>query len=248
MWYYTIHSMVLSSAYDCINIYIGAYLLTIIKAKVKDPVSGYTHAFGVALSVIGIIMLLVKATAAGDSAWHFVGFSVFGAGLILLYSASSLYHLLNLKPAPMLIFRKIDHIMIFVLIAATYTPICLIPLNGLWGWWLFGAVWGSAVAGIVMKALFFKTPRWLSTANYLVLGWACVICIAPILHTIPSGGLILLLAGGIAYSAGAVIYAAKWPRRNARNFGFHELFHILILIGSLCHFLMMYIYLIPMTV
>jgi hemolysin III len=222
--------------------------MAVLRAKVKDPVSGYTHAFGALLSVFGIILLLSKASAAGGSAWHYVSFSVFGAGLILLYSASSLYHLLNLEPKPMLVFRKIDHMMIFVLIAATYTPICLIPLHGAWGWWLFGAVWTCAAAGILLKALFFKVPRWLYTLCYLLLGWACVICIYPLVRAIPAGGLILLLAGGIAYSAGAVFYATKWPGRNAKVFGFHELFHVLILIGSLCHFLMMYLYLLPMAV
>jgi hemolysin III len=219
-----------------------------LRTKVKDPFSGYSHAFGVALSALGLLLLLMRAAANGASAWHFVSFSVFGAGLILLYSASSLYHLLNLRPGKMLVFRKIDHIMIFVLIAATYTPICLIPLRGPWGWWLFGAVWTCTAAGIIMKALFFKAPRWLYTVNYLLISWACVICIAPMLRTIPVGGLILLLAGGVSYSVGAVVYATKWPGRSARIFGFHELFHVFILIGSLCHFLMMYLYLASMGI
>lgn len=222
--------------------------MTVTKTKVKDPVSGYMHVLGVAFSISGIILLLLRAAEIGGSIWHFLGFSIFGAGLILLYSASSIYHLLNLKPKAMLVFRKIDHIMIFVLIAATYTPICLIPLHGPWGWWLLGAVWVSAITGMVLKAVFFNAPRWLYTVNYLLLGWACVICIVPILRTIPPGGLILLLAGGIAYSLGAVFYATKWPGRNARYFGFHEVFHILILIGSLCHFMMIYLYLVPMAV
>ena len=211
--------------------------------KVKDPVSGYLHVMGALLSALGLLLLLGKATAAGGSPWHYVSFSVFGAGLILLYTASSVYHLLNLKPAAMLVFRKLDHIMIFVLIAATYTPICLLPLRGPWGWGLLGAVWGCAIAGIVMKALFFKAPRWLYTVCYVLLGWSCVICVVPMLRTIPPGGLLLLLGGGIAYSLGAVFYATKWPGRNARWFGFHEVFHVLILVGSLCHYLMVYLYL-----
>lgn len=222
--------------------------MTVLRARIKDPVSGFTHAFGVLLSIAGILLLLSRAFAFGDSALHYVGFSVFGAGLILLYSASSIYHLLNLKPKAMLVFRKIDHMMIFVLIAATYTPICLVPLNGPWGWWLVGAVWSCAAAGIVLKAVCFNAPRWLYTLAYVLMGWACVICIYPMAKTIPLGGLILLFTGGLAYSVGALIYAVKWPRRNARYFGFHEIFHVLILVGSLCHFLMMYIYFIPMPV
>jgi hemolysin III len=218
------------------------------RTKVKDPVSGYMHVFGVALCIVGLIVLFIKCSAVGASTWHYVSFSIFGAGLILLYSASSIYHLLNLKPATMLVFRKIDHIMIFVLIAATYTPICLIPLHGPWGWWLLGAVWVCAITGMVLKALFFNAPRWLYTLSYVLLGWASVICIYPLIKTIPLGGLLFLLGGGIAYSAGAVFYATKWPGRDARYFGFHEIFHILIIIGSLCHFLMMYYYLVPIKV
>jgi hemolysin III len=222
--------------------------MTMTKPKIKDPVSGFMHVFGAALSIAGSVLLLSRVFEAGGSAFHFVGFSVFGAGLVLLYSASSMYHLLNLKPRTMLVFRKIDHMMIFVLIAATYTPICLVPLNGPWGWWLFAAVWASAVTGIVMKAVFFNAPRWLNTLSYVLLGGACVTCIYPITRTIPPGGLLFLLAGCVFYSAGAVIYATRWPARNARYFGFHEIFHIFILLGSLCHFLMMYVYLIPIAV
>lgn len=219
--------------------------MSITKPKLKDPVSGFLHVFGAALSVVGLILLLVKTASTGGTAWHYASFTVFGAGLILLYSASSIYHLLNLKEKTMLVFRKIDHIMIFVLIAATYTPICLLPLRGPWGWGLFAAVWASAVAGIVLKAVFFQTPRWLYTACYVLMGWACVICIVPIVQAIPLGGLLWLLGGGIAYSLGAVFYATKWPGRNAKWFGFHEVFHVLILIGSLCHYLLVYLYLVP---
>lgn len=219
--------------------------MAIVKSKIKDPISGFLHVFGAALSIVALALLLVKAGRNGGSAWYYIGFSVFGAGLILLYSASSTYHLLNLKDRTMLVLRKIDHIMIFVLIAATYTPICLIPLRGPWGWGLLGAVWGFAIVGIVLKAVFFQAPRWLYTACYVALGWSCVICIVPILRAVPLGGLLLLLGGGIAYSLGAVVYAAKWPGRDARWFGFHEIFHILILLGSLFHFLMVYLYLTP---
>ncbi len=217
--------------------------MSVSKRKLKDPVSGFLHVLGVVLSVAAVVLLLMKTAATDGSIWRYIGFSVFGAGLILLYSASSIYHLLNLSDKAMLVFRKIDHIMIFVLIAATYTPICLLPLRGPWGWSLLGAIWGFAVLGIVLKAVFFHAPRWLYTACYVAMGWACVVCIVPILRTIPTGGLLWLLDGGIAYSLGAVIYAVKWPGRNAKWFGFHEVFHVLILVGSWCHFMMMYLYL-----
>ena len=214
--------------------------------KVKDPVSGYMHVFGTALSAVGLVLLLMKSYAYGASVWHYVAFSIFGAGMILLYSASSTYHLLNLQPKTMLILRKIDHIMIFVLIAATYTPICLIPLRGPWGWSMFAVVWGFSALGMVFKAVWFDAPRWLYTLCYILLGWSSVICIYPLIKSVPVAGLLWLLAGGIAYSVGAVCYATKWPGKEAKYFGFHELFHVLIIVGTFCHFMMMYLYLTPM--
>ncbi len=214
--------------------------------RIKDPVSGFLHVLGAGLSVAALVALVVGA-ARTATPWHIVGFAIFGAGLILLYSASSIYHLCNLGERAMLVLRKIDHCMIFVLIAATYTPICLIPLHGAWGWTLFGIVWGFAALGIVLKAVFFHAPRWLYTVCYVALGWACLICVVPLLRTVPAGGLLWLLAGGVAYSVGAVGYALKWPLRDAKWFGFHEVFHVLILVGSFCHFMVMWAYLLPMS-
>ena len=213
--------------------------------KVKDPVSGYLHLFGIGLSVAALAVLVAQA-ALHASPWHVVGFSIFGAGLILLYGASTVYHLARVSERATLVLRKIDHCMIFALIAATYTPICLIPLRGAWGWTLFGVVWGLAITGIVLKAVFFQAPRWLYTLCYVALGWSCLICIAPLLRALPAGGLLWLLGGGVAYSVGALCYGLKWPLRNARWFGFHEIFHILILAGSFCHFWLMFRYVLPL--
>lgn len=212
-------------------------------ARMKDPVSGLTHGLGAALSVFGSILLLGKSLQAGNTPWHIVSFSVFGLGMLLLYSASSIYHLLNLGAGAMRVLRKLDHSMIFVLIAATYTPICLISLRGPWGWALFGAVWGLSIMGIVFKAVWFDAPRWAYTLSYVALGWACVVCIVPLVHALPLGALLWLAAGGVAYTLGAVGYALKWPGKENRWFGFHEVFHVYILAGTFCHFMMMYWYL-----
>lgn len=209
-------------------------------SKLRDPVSGLTHFFGFLLSIAGLV-LLIYFSAIEATAWHVVTFSIFGASLILLYAASSLYHLLPLGEKGIRVLRKIDHMMIFVLIAGTYTPVCLIPLRGGWGWSLFGCIWGLAIAGIVMKIVWLHAPRWLYTSIYLLMGWLVAIAFLPLLHTLPAKGLAWLVAGGLFYSVGAVIYAVKKPNI-AKMFGFHEIFHLFVMAGSMSHFWLMFRY------
>lgn len=203
-------------------------------SKIKDPVSGFSHAFGAALSVAGLVFLIIYATLFGEGAWDIVSFTIFGTGLILLYTFSSLYHLLNLGEKGTRIFRKFDHIMIYILIAATYTPICLGPLRGGWGWSIFGVVLGIAVIGIFLTIFWLNAPRWLTTSLYIAMGWTVVVAIYPIITTFASlnalGSLLWLLAGGILYTIGGVLYGLKWPHFKNKYFGFHELFHIFILL------------------
>ena len=203
--------------------------------RLRDPVSGLTHLVGALASVVGLIVLVYRAVHQG-TAWHVVSFAIFGASLILLYSASALYHLLPLSEQGTRTLRRIDHIMIFVLIAGTYTPFCLLPLRGAWGWSLFGAAWGLAVAGLVMTIFWLDAPRWISTAVYLAMGWVVVVAILPLLRTVPYGGLIWLMAGGLFYSGGAVIYAIKRPNPFPGVFGFHEIWHLFVMAGSFSHF------------
>ncbi len=209
--------------------------------KVKDPVSGFSHLAGAVLSIVGLIVLIKYAIAIGNI-WHIVSFSIFGASLILLYSASSIYHLIIISERGMSILRKIDHMMIYVLIAGTYTPICLIPLRGGWGWSLLGSIWGIAMAGIILKILWFNAPRWLYTLFYVIMGWLVIIAFLPLIRTVPIGGVIWLIAGGIMYTLGALIYGTKWPKIKSKIFGFHEIFHIFVLYGSMCHFILMFRY------
>lgn len=207
--------------------------------KVREPVSGFTHLAAAILSVIGTIILLIFGTSQG-SAVNIAAFLVFGISLILLYTASSLYHLLPVSKKAIRILRKIDHMMIYVLIAGTYTPLCLIILKGKLGIGLLIAIWSLAFIGIALKMIWFNAPRWLYTGFYLLMGWLAVIAIFPMVKMIPPIGIWLVVAGGIAYTLGAVIYGAKWPGKNAKVFGFHEIFHIFVMLGSLLHYLFVF--------
>jgi hemolysin III len=209
--------------------------------KVKDPVSGFSHLIGAVLSAIGLYYLISYAAANG-TVWHIVSFSIFGTSLILLYTASTLYHLLVVSERGSIILRKIDHMMIYVLIAGTYTPMCLIPLRGSWGWSILISIWGIAMVGIILKILWFNAPRWLYTLFYLIMGWLIVIAFAPLVRTMPVGAILGLVAGGLLYTMGAIIYGTKWPRFKSKVFGFHEVFHMFVLYGSFCHFWMMFKY------
>ena len=191
--------------------------------KVKDPVSGFTHLLGAVLSVLGLVLMIIYcAIYSNEKAWDIVSCTIFGTGLILLYTFSSLYHLLNLKEKGTRVFRKFDHIMIYILIAATYTPICLGPLRGGWGWSIFGIVWGLAILGTILTAVWLDAPRWLTTSIYIAMGWMVIIAAFPMINifsAIPKGmeALGWLLAGGIFYTIGGLIYGLKWPKINTRD-------------------------------
>lgn len=204
-------------------------------ARVREPVSGFTHMAGALLSVAGLVVLVCFA-AINATAWHVVAFSIFGASLVLLYTASTLYHLLPVSAHGTAILRRIDHMMIYILIAGTYTPVCLIPLRGAWGWSLLSGVWAIAIVGIILKGFWMNAPRWLSTLFYMGMGWLVVIAFWPLINSIPLGAVWYLVTGGLMYTVGAVIYATKWPRIASKLFGFHEIFHLFVMAGSLCHF------------
>lgn len=206
--------------------------------KFREPVSGLTHLFGVLASIVGLIVLIVYSVIQGDP-WHIVTFSIFGASLILLYAASSIYHLAWVSEKAIRVLRRIDHSMIYVLIAGSYTPICLNALRGVWGWSIFGTIWGLAITGILVKNFWFNAPRWLSTTFYILMGWLVIIAIYPLGKVFTGGAMAWLFAGGIAYTIGGLIYATKWPNITTKNFGFHEIFHLFVLAGSFCHYWLM---------
>ncbi|WP_291329853.1 hemolysin III family protein [Desulfovibrio sp. UCD-KL4C] len=208
---------------------------------IREPMNGLTHFIGFCLAIWGLIMLL-KVSTNPINIMHVVTFSVFGVGMILLYLASTLYHWLPLSENGTRFLRKIDHSMIFIYIAATYTPICLVGLKGVWGWSIFGCVWAMAFGGIITKFFWLDAPRWLSTGFYLAMGWAAIVGIWPLIESLQVGALLWLLAGGLFYSIGAVIYALKHPDPWPRFLGFHEIFHLFVMAGSFCHFWAIYKY------
>ena len=207
----------------------------------KDPMSGLTHSIGAILSIIALVLLILKAVNPVDP-WKIVSFSIFGTGHFLLYTASTLYHWIPVSDRAESILKRFDHIMIYVLIASTYTPICLIPLRGPWGWSLFGVVWGLAVFGIFWKLFQFKFSNWFSTVYYVFMGWLCIIAIWPLFTHLQMGALIWLFIGGIFYSVGVVFYALDRRKSPLKGFGFHEIWHILVMAGSFSHFWVMYKY------
>lgn len=207
----------------------------------RDPVSGLTHCIAAGLAVLGTVLLIQRAVDP-VMVWHVVTFAIFGGAMILLFTASTLYHWLPLSDTWVRALRRVDHAMIFLYIAATYTPICLIPLRGPWGWSIFGVIWGLALGGVVMKVFWLSAPRWLSTALYLAMGWLVLVGIYPLVQALPAAALFWLVAGGVAYSIGAVIYALKRPDPFPRVFGFHEIFHLFVIAGAACHFVVMYCY------
>ncbi len=203
--------------------------------SLRDPVSGLTHCIAAALAVLATVLLIMRSVSP-VMPWHIVTFSIFGGGMILLYTASTLYHWLPLSDQGIRVLRRVDHSMIFFYIAATYTPICLIPLRGPWGWSIFGVIWGLALAGIVLKVFWMTAPRWLSTAIYLAMGWLVLVGIYPLTQNMSLAAFLWLLGGGVVYSIGAVVYALKWPDPFPKVFGFHEIFHIFVIGGSFLSF------------
>ena len=204
--------------------------------RAKEPFNSYSHMLGVLLSAMALVALVVESRG---HPWQLVGFSIYGASLILLYSASTIYHWLHLSPRGNDFLRRLDHVAIFILIAGSYTPVCLVTLRGGWGWSLFAVVWSVALAGAVLKLFFEHLPAWATAALYVAMGWLAVIAIGPLVRSFPPTGLMWLVAGGLAYTAGALIYALERPDPFPEVFGHHEIFHIFVLAGSLLHFVFM---------
>ncbi len=209
--------------------------------KIKDPGSAITHFIGMLMAIFAATPLLIKAAREPD--WiHLVSLSIFIGSMILLYAASTMYHTLDISDKWNKILKKIDHMMIFILIAGSYTPVCLIVLDRKTGLKLFALVWGIALAGIIIKALWINCPKWFSSILYIAMGWVCVLAFTQIINALPAKAFAWLLAGGIVYTVGGIIYALKLPLFNSRhkNFGSHEIFHLFVMGGSLCHFICMY--------
>ncbi|GAA0499550.1 hemolysin III family protein [Salinibacillus aidingensis] len=211
-------------------------------AYIREPINGFTHLFGAVFSFAGLLALVIKAAMNSFSAVDIMAVIIFGVSMILLYSASATYHMVTARDHVIAFLRRIDHSMIFVLIAGTYTPFCLISMEGTLGWVLFIIIQSLAVFGVAYKLIFFHSPRWLSTSIYIAMGWMVIFFFSPLSDVIGTGGMTLLIAGGVLYTIGGVIYGAKPKFLEFKHMGFHEIFHIFILLGSLAHFLSVYFY------
>ncbi len=206
----------------------------------EERLNAITHGVGAALALVGLVVLTVAASLYG-SAWHVVSFSIFGVTLVLLYLASTLYHSFTHGPTKR-VFQRLDHSSIYLLIAGSYTPFALVALHGPTGWTLFGIIWGLALAGIVLEALSKKRHELLVTSCFLGMGWLSVLAIRPLVAALPAAGIAWLVAGGLLYSVGAVVYLFERMPFN------HALWHLFVLGGSAAHFIAVLCYVLPLTV
>lgn len=210
---------------------------------IREPGSAITHFIGMILATFAATPLLVK-TAVTNSHTAFLAMAVFMCSMIALYGASAVYHSITVKGRILTVFRRLDHMMIFVLIAGSYTPVCVLVLGGRLGLTLLTAVWGIAIAGMTVKACWINCPKWFSSSIYIAMGWICLAVFGQLWAGLPHSAILWLLSGGIMYTVGGIIYALKLPAFNARHkhFGSHEIFHLFVMGGSVCHFVFMYLY------
>lgn len=210
---------------------------------IREPGSALTHFIAMMLAVFAAVPLLIKSGITAEPR-TFIAMCVFMGSMILLYGSSATYHSVNLSGSKLRIFRKIDHMMIFVLIAGSYTPVCLVILGGHLGYTLLTVIWSIALAGILIKAFWITCPKWFSSCIYIAMGWTAVFIFGTLLDTLPLAAFLWLLGGGIVYTIGGIIYALKLPIFNSKHkfFGSHEIFHLFVMGGSICHFIFMYLY------
>lgn len=213
-----------------------------INSKFREPFSGFSHMIGAIISLLGLCFLLsVQLYTNNYNLYTLISTVIFGISLILLYTASSVYHLTIAKESIINILRKIDHAMIFVLIAGTYTPICLVLLETPIKYYMLSLIWGIAIVGILFKVYWIDCPSWLSSAIYIVMGWMAIFILNPLSKVISGKGLLILVLGGVLYTIGGVIYCLERKGKH-RTFGAHEIFHIFVLLGSITHYYFIYRY------
>ena len=211
---------------------------------IREPGSALTHFIAMLLALCAAVPLLVRA-AVHSGVKSLTAMTVFMISMVLLYAASTIYHSVNCSGRVLRIFRKMDHMMIFILIAGTYTPVCLLTLPKPSGLMLLAAVWGIALVGIFIKGFWITCPKWFSSVLYIAMGWSCLSVLGQLFSLLPLHAFLWLLAGGLIYTAGGIISALRLPLFDARHpmFGLHEIFHLFVMAGSLCHFVFMFCYL-----
>jgi hemolysin III len=203
----------------------------------EERINIASHALGLALSLVALILLVARAAIYGN-AWHIISFSIFGLSLVMLYTASTVYHS-SKDPKLRTRLRIVDHASIYILIAGTYTPFTLVTLNGHTGWWIFGITWGLALTGIILKLFFTGRFEIVSTLMYVFMGWVIVFAIEPLVNNFSAEGIAWLVAGGVAYTLGAILYGVRIMKYN------HATFHLFVLLGSAMHFVSVFFYVLP---
>lgn len=207
--------------------------------KYRDPVSGFTHLAAAFAALAGLTALAVLSRS---DLGKLVSLIIYGLSLTLMFSASAAYHLPKANPPVIQALRRLDHAAIYLLIAGTYTPICLFYFNGFWRWGLLAIVWAFAATGILVKMFVMNAPRWVSAGVYLVMGWLAILGSGEIIKQMPAGAIFWLALGGLLFSAGAVVYITKILNFRPGIFGFHEVWHIFVILGCLCHFILILVY------
>ncbi|MCP8615474.1 PAQR family membrane homeostasis protein TrhA [Salirhabdus salicampi] len=209
----------------------------------REPINTLTHFITFIAGIVGLIVLIVLSR---NEPSKLTVMCVYGVSLILLYGASSIYHWVTISPKKLLIFKKIDHISIYIFIAGSYTPVFYYGLESAWRWVMLLAVWILAIIGILLKVWFIHAPRKISTIFYIGLGWVAIIPFGQLIHNLPTTAIMLMIMGGLAYTVGGVIYSFKILDFFPNKFGFHEIFHLFVMAGSVAHFFMIYLFILPM--
>lgn len=212
-------------------------------SRIREPVNALTHFSTFIAAIVGFILLVFLTR---NDATKLVVMSIYGASVIALYGASTIYHWVRTIPRRLLVLRKLDHAAIYLLIAGSYTPVLYYGLTGVWRRTMLIVVWVLAAIGILTKIWLIFLPRWISTLFYLIFGWIALVPFTQLISSLPLGAIILMIAGGAAYTVGAVIYATKRLNILPNLFGFHEVFHLFVMAGSIAHYLMMFLYILPL--
>lgn len=208
-------------------------------SRFRDPFSGFSHLFSALASLGALFFLVFKASTHGDF-WQVTAVAIFGISMVLMFASSAVYHLAQGSNEKIVKLKRIDHMAIFAMIAGSYTPMCLIPLRDSFGWTLLLSIWAIAILGILLKIFWITAPRWLSTLIYVAMGWACIFGLSTLKETMPAIAFDWLVYGGIAYTVGAVIYGTKWPDPWPKSFGFHEIWHLFVMVGAFSHAVTVY--------
>ena len=205
----------------------------------REPFNGLSHLIGAILSLVGFIYLMFRGW--GDTT-RVIAYLIYGISLILMFSSSAAYHLIHASDRVMLVLRKLDHTAIYLLIAGSYTPMCLIFFEGFWRFGMLTIIWSMALVGITVKLFVIKAPRWVTAGLYLLMGWTCVMAVGEMIRTMPAGAFVWLILGGLFYTVGAVIYITRKLDFKPDVFGFHEVWHIFVILGAASHFIMIAIF------